>query len=92
MDRITNKHLEAKIDTINRMLGRPMEPWTKNGDGKYHANIGNYHLAGSYGRVEVQEIVNEGGGVNAPSGLCTKRALNDWLRAFIYGLEAKKAC
>jgi hypothetical protein len=91
MDRITDKMLQYRVDTINELLKRPKEPWTKRRDGSNKASIGNFHLSGAYGRTLLHEMVNEGGGVNDVFGLCTKRELFDFMGAFIKALSYKKA-
>jgi hypothetical protein len=59
--RITIKHLDAKADTINRMTNSPVEP-SRTVDGKYCANIGNYHISCAYGGYSLHRMVTEGGG------------------------------
>lgn len=73
--RITKAHLEAKIDWLNHVLGRPKTPWTRDESGRMSANIGNFHLGGAYGRTQIQEMVSSGGGVRTHSGYETKRGI-----------------
>ena len=89
MNRITETHLQAIVDRLNRMTGNPLEPYTKGDDGRYHANIGNYHLSHAYGGVSLHRMVNDGGGVSEPlrTGHISKRELSERLYAFIYGIE-----
>jgi len=84
MNRITEAHLQAKIDRLNKITGSPAEPYT---DGK--ANIGNYHLSHAYGGVCLHRMHNEGGAVSSPlsTGHVTKRELAGLLSAFIAGVE-----
>jgi hypothetical protein len=87
MQRITEAHLQAKIDRLNRITGSPAEPWTA---GK--ANIGNYHLSHAYGGVCLHRMYNDGGGCTTPliGGYVSKRELAGLLDAFINGIESTK--
>lgn len=87
MKRITEKHLQARIDTINLILNRPSTPYTRV-DNKLTANIGNFSLSQAYGGYGVHLIVNESGGVTTPiwSGHIPARDAYERLSAFIAGL------
>jgi hypothetical protein len=87
MQRITEAHLQAKVDRLNRITGSPAEPWTA---GK--ANIGNYHLSHAYGGVCLHRMHNSGGAVSSPlsTGHVSKRELAGLLDAFINGIESTK--
>jgi hypothetical protein len=87
MQRITEAHLQAKVDRLNRVTGSPAEPYT---NGK--ANIGNYHLSHAYGGVCLHRMHNDGGGVSSPLsiGHVTKRELAGLLSAYIEGIESTK--
>jgi hypothetical protein len=61
-NRITRAHLDSKAATINRMTSSPAEP-SRMVDGKYRANIGNYHVSGANGGYCLHRMVNESGGV-----------------------------
>lgn len=61
--RITRSFLEAKAATINSMRGAPAEP-SRMVDGKYRANVGNYHISGAYGGYCLHRMSNESGGVS----------------------------
>jgi hypothetical protein len=49
MQRITEKMLELSLMRLNAITNSPTEPYTLNDDGKWTANIGNFHLSGAYG-------------------------------------------
>ena len=89
-DRISVKQLERLVDEINRVTGSPAEPWTKQPDGHFKANIGNYHLSGAYGGYCLHRMYNDGGGVTTPlvSGHVPKRDLYWKMHAFLSGLRA----
>jgi len=95
MNRISRKHLDSKVATINSLLGAPPEPYSLQG-GRYMANIGNYHIASNapgdrYGtRYSLERIVTDGGGVTVISGtqVCGAQAFFDVLSAMISGIVA----
>lgn len=61
--RITRAFLDAKANTINSMTKSPLEP-SRMVDGKYCANVGNYHISGAYGGYCLHRMASEGGGVS----------------------------
>jgi hypothetical protein len=103
MNRISRKHLESKVATINHLLGAPEYPYyvpqpgAPDNDGRGpRANIGNYHIGENapgdrYGtRYCLQRMINEGGGVSVVSGteVCGAQAFADVLSAMISGIQA----
>jgi hypothetical protein len=71
-----------------------MGRWGKGTDGdpiddRNVATIGYYVVDHAYGGVELQRIMNEGGGVDdvLRSGHTTKRSLYDQMHAFLTGIE-----
>ncbi len=86
----TIRHLEAKINHLNKITGSPETPWLKNGDGKCHAQIGNYHLGQAYGGTCLLRMHNGGGGVEDIFGCghMPKRELAARISAFMMGMEA----
>ena len=89
MARITDKHLEALCARVNRMTQSPQEAYTKGEDGKYHANIGNYHTSHAYGGVSLHRMQTEGGGISdvLRCGHVPKRRLWDMMQAYVSGLD-----
>jgi len=87
--RITQKDLEHLVSRINRALNRPETPYGKDENGKFKANLGNFHISGAYGGVALEEIQTDGGGVRRIStdGYGTKRQLYTWMTAFLSGIE-----
>jgi hypothetical protein len=61
--RITRSFLDAKAATINSMTKSPAES-SRMVNGKYCANIGNYHISGAYGGYCLHRMATEGGGVS----------------------------
>lgn len=90
--RITLANLEAVVRRINIMTKSPLEPYTKGKNGKYKANIGNYHLDGAYGGYALHRMDSEGGGVQdvLRVGHVSKPDLYYQLHSFIAGLEARR--
>jgi len=89
MERITQKDLERMVLRINRALNRPETPYGKDENGRFKANLGNFHISGAYGGVALEEIQTNGGGVRRVStdGYGTKRQLYTWMTAFLSGIE-----
>lgn len=92
MERITDKHLQAVVDRINRTMGAPMEPWVKQPDGSHKAAIGNFHLDHAYGGVNLVRMVSDDGGTSNAlvCGCIPKRDLYERMHAFLRGIEAQR--
>jgi hypothetical protein len=67
MERATRKQLDWQIERLNIHLDRPIASYVQT-DGKWVCQIGNFHLQHQLGGWQVQEMVNEGGGVSCPFG------------------------
>lgn len=93
MQRITMKDLETVVARINGMTNSPQTPYTKGTDGKFTANVGNYHLDGACGGWKLVRMGNPGGGISdvLHSGFVSKRELYHLMHAFINGLEAQQS-
>jgi len=89
--RTTKKDLERIVLRINRALNRPEEPYGKDENGRFKANLGNFHISGAYGGVALEEIQTDGGGVRRVStdGYNTKRKLFTWCSAFLAGIGSQ---
>jgi hypothetical protein len=87
--RITQKDLEAVVNRINAVTKSPPTSYTKTKDGKYKANIGNYHLSGAYGGVSLHRMHNSSGGVEDvfSCGHTTKRDLYNRMQSFLLGVS-----
>jgi hypothetical protein len=88
-NRVTEKDLQNIVDRLNRMTNSPMAPYVKNAEGRFTAQIGNYHLSHAYGGVCLHRMCNEHGGVTTPviHGHVPKRVLQDAMFAYIQGLQ-----
>ena len=91
--RTTLAHLQAIVDRINRTTNSPLESGGRDADGRYRANIGNYHLDQAYGGVALYRMVNEGGGCSdvLRVGHVSKRELAAKMHAFLAGIDAAVA-
>lgn len=85
--RITRAHLDAKAATINSMTKSPAEPSCMV-EGKYCANVGNYHISGAYGGYSLHRMSNESGGVSDvfSCGHIPARELAGLMSAYTAGL------
>jgi hypothetical protein len=83
--RITSNRLQARLDFINRMLGRPATPYTYTA--KTAAHVGNWYLSASEYGYEVLEIVNESGGVRVVYPTMRPRVLYAVLGGFLDGIK-----
>jgi hypothetical protein len=87
--RTSLKTLETLCRWINERTGSPLEPYTKDENGNFRANVGNYHLSGAYGGYCLHRMHSEGGGVTTPliHGHVPKRELETAMRAFLAGID-----
>jgi hypothetical protein len=85
--RITRAHLDAKCATINNLTKSPLEP-SRMVDGKWTANVGNYHISGAYGGYCLHRMSNEGGGASDvfSCGHISARELAGLMSAHMAGL------
>ena len=88
--RITIKQIEAVINWLNEELKRPLKPYIKE-NGKFTAQIGNFHLYQAYGAFGLNEMASEGGGVRTIIHLGTKKELYTALHKLIQGIELATA-
>lgn len=91
MQRVTEKQLNEAIEYLNGLMGTPVERHTFK-DGKYKANIGNYHMDCAYGGYKLVQNVNDGGGIRTVSngGYGTKRELLTFIHAYCDGILAQR--
>ncbi len=91
MNRVTVANLEALVVRINRELGTNADAYSKGLDGRYHANVGAYHLDQAYGGYQLAQIVGEGGGTRDVLNSChiPARELQGLMWAFLVGLAER---
>jgi hypothetical protein len=89
-DRITDKHLDALAERLNKVTSSPAQSWAPDATGRNRACIGNYHISHAYGGVCLHRMSNESGGVTCPliHGHVPKRELYDAMYNYIAGFEA----
>jgi hypothetical protein len=86
--------LNGAVRGLNRIAGFSEEEAdaplnTRGEDGVYRAMVGRYVLQGAYGGLQLQQIVNEGGGVRSiTSGYGTKREVYHLIHAYREGMAA----
>ena len=80
--RVLKQDLQSCVDRLNIITRSPKETYTKDREGKFSANIGNYHLDGGW---RLNRIVSEGGAVNTPigSGFDSKRELYNKIQSYL---------
>lgn len=90
-NQITKAMLQSYVDGINREVGAPAEPYTRQGK-ELVTNIGCHYIESAYGGFNLFKISNSGGGVFCPfgSGYMTKRELYGKLQAYYMGLAFEK--
>ena len=92
--RYTMADLNGAVRGLNRIAGfsdaeadAPL--YTRGEDGQNRAMVGRYTLQGAYGGYQLQQIVNEGGGVRSiTSGYGTKREVYHLIHAYREGMAA----
>ena len=86
--RITKKDIEYGVARLNRIMGENPEPWTKDENGKWRANVGTFYRSGAYGGHCIMRLVNESGGSSTPimGGHVPARQCFETLHAFINGI------
>lgn len=89
MNTITMANIEGTIARLNKITGNPEASYTKHEDGKYTANIGNYYTDCAYGKVGINRMVSEGGGVTNIIPFGTKRETYNRLHSYLDGVLSK---
>lgn len=86
----TLHQIERALARINAALGRELEPYTRQPDGTYRANVGTFAYGKDASGYVLEVITNTGGGVTEPLGgrRRTKRELLDQLHAIELGIKA----
>ena len=88
--RTTLAQIRLLITELNKQLNRPLKPYIKE-NGKYTAQIGNFHLYQAYGAYGLHEMANECGGIRETISLGTKKELYTALHKLIQGVELATA-
>jgi hypothetical protein len=91
--RITISQLEAVTDMLNRMTGNPATPYSKNPEGGWECNRGNFHISRAYGGFALHQMATDEGGIRDVlyTGHTPARQLFDLIHAYRAGLGAVEA-
>lgn len=90
MKRITINNLNTIILKLNRLTDNPGDTYTISSDGKYTANIGNFHLESAYGGYKLIQMQSACGGTSDDilhTGFVPKRTLYNSIQTLIRGIE-----
>ena len=88
MQRITKKELQARLDTINSVLGNPLTPYALSDDGTRTVNEGVFILTMAYGGYGVGRMSDEGGVWSVIwNGHISARDAYERISAFIAGIQ-----
>jgi hypothetical protein len=89
MERMTRAKVEALIGRLNAATNSPAEPYTKNPDGTYTANPGNFHLEGAYGGHKLARMATPTGGSSDPlnTGFVSWRVLYDAIDNYMRAID-----
>ena len=91
--RYTRADLDGAVRGLNILAGFTPEEadaplYTRDG-ANHRAMVGRYTLQGAYGGWQLQQIINEGGGVRAiTSGYLSKREVYNLIHAYREGMAA----
>jgi hypothetical protein len=90
-DRITIKHLRARVDTLNDLFGYSRDAYAteRDANGGLTANAGTYTLDCAYGGYRLCQMC-QGGGERDLTGRDNARATYDAINAYIKGALAMK--
>ena len=88
--RITIAQLEGVTALLNRMTGNPATPYSKNAEGAWASNLGNFHISRAYGGFALHQMATNSGGVRDVlyTGHIPARQLFDLIHAYRAGVEA----
>ena len=91
--RYTQRDLDGAVRGLNLLAGFTAEEadaplYTRDG-ANHRAMVGRYTLQGAYGGWQLQQVINEGGGVRAiTQGYGTKREVYHLIHAYREGMAA----
>jgi hypothetical protein len=90
--RVSTEQLQAIVNRINTMTNSPLKPY-ETVEGKYVAQIGNYHLSQAYGGFALHRMQSDGGGIVdvLGRGHMPKREIAELMYAWIRGFDQAKS-
>jgi hypothetical protein len=88
-NRITIKTLHQNACMLNSMTNNNADSYSRNTDGRYVANLGNYHISQAYGGYALHQMVNSDGGIADVFGRghMPARDLHGLIWAYMLGLK-----
>lgn len=94
--RITRKNADAACRTLNEMLALPTEPMGERlfaCENTHRWNIGNIHITGVYGRLNIDQVSNDAGACRSLACGLTTREAWEWISAAMAGIQlCRKHC
>lgn len=86
---VSIKDIDAVVKRLNVLTNNKETAYSRI-DGKYVANIGNYHVYQAYGAYGLHQMQTNGCGIKVIIDLGTKKELYFRLQSFISGIEYGK--
>lgn len=90
MERITIKHLRHVVALLNDAAGAAREPYTRDDEGRFRANVGTFTIDRAYGGFRLERIVTEGGGARDISPRGTAREVYEFINGMLEGIEVAR--
>jgi hypothetical protein len=87
MERITIKHLSHVVALLNDAAGAAREPYTRDEQGQFRANVGTFTIDRAYGGFRLERIATEGGGASDISPRGTAREVYTFINGMLEGIE-----
>ena len=87
MERITIKHLHRVVALLNDAVGADREPYTRDDEGRFRANVGTFRIDRACGGFRLERIASEGGGASDISPRGTAREIHEFIQAMLVGLD-----
>jgi len=93
MARITRQQADAQAQTLNRLLGLPVDCYELAADGRYEAQVGCIHICAQNGTHTIYQLSNEAGACRGLAYGLSVREAYEWLSAAIEGVRlAQQYC
>ena len=91
-NRISVGMIQTNINYLNEITNSHPDPYSKDADSKFRANVGNWHISLVSGGCSIRRMVSKWGGstILMDTGQIPKRECFYMLRAFIAGIEFSK--
>ena len=90
MNRITIKDLHYVVSLLNDATGAEREPYTRDEQGQFRANVGTFRIDRAYGGFRLERIATEGGGARDISPRGTAREVYTFINGMLEGIERSR--